>query len=217
MPPSHPLSCARCGTCCRAGGPALHLEDRRLVTDGVIHTRHLFTIRTGETARDPVGGGLVRAAGDIIKIKGCEGTWACRFLDAEGAACRIYTERPLECRSLECRDPSRLEGVYGAGRLSRLDLLTGVEGLWELIRDHDRRCDCDQARRLLAQRRADAGRELAEMVRYDEELRRLMVARGGLEVEMLDFLLGRPMSLVVRLMQREDGAAEPSPAPTRGE
>ena len=49
---------------------------------------------------------------------------------------------------------------------------------------------------------------MAEIVRYDDELRRLMVARGGLEADMLDFLLGRPMSLVVRLMRREGGAAE---------
>jgi hypothetical protein len=30
-----------------------------------------------------------------------------------------------------------------------------------------------------------------------------MVARGGLEADMLDFLLGRPMPLVVRLMRTE--------------
>ena len=155
MPSIVSPSCERCGACCREGGPALHLEDRRLVTDGVVHTRHLFTIRRGETARDPVRDGLVRAAGDIIKIKGCEGTWTCRFFDPEGNGCRIYAERPLECRLLDCRDPSRLAAVYGGERLSRADLLAGVEGLWELIRDHDRRCDCDRARQSA---RAGAGR-----------------------------------------------------------
>jgi hypothetical protein len=179
------------------------LEDRLLVTDGVIHTRHLFTIRPGETARDPLRGGLVRAAGDIIKIKGCEGAWTCRFFDAEAATCRIYADRPLECRALDCRDPSRLEALYGEGRLARADLLSGVDGLWDLVADHDRRCDCTHARRLLTQPGAGAERELAEMIRYDEELRRLMVGRGGLETDMLDFLLGRPMSLAVRLMRTE--------------
>jgi hypothetical protein len=41
------------------------------------------------------------------------------------------------------------------------------------------------------------------MVRYDSELRRLMVAKGGLEAEMLDFLLGRPVEHVLRLFERE--------------
>jgi len=29
-----PRSCLRCGTCCRKGGPAMHLRDRKLVEDG---------------------------------------------------------------------------------------------------------------------------------------------------------------------------------------
>jgi hypothetical protein len=104
---------------------------------------------------------------------------------------------------LDCRDPSRLEALYREGRLGRADVLSGVDGLWDLVGDHDRRCDCRHARRLLAQPGAGAERELAGMIRYDEELRRLMVGRGGLETDMLEFLLGRPMSLVVRLMQTE--------------
>jgi hypothetical protein len=50
--------------------------------------------------------------------------------------------------------------------------------------------------------RAEVERQMAEMVRYDAELRRLMVARGGLEAEVLDFLLGRPVELVLRLFKR---------------
>jgi hypothetical protein len=43
------------------------------------------------------------------------------------------------------------------------------------------------------------------MVRYDAEIRRLMVAQGGLEAEMLDFLLGRPVEYVLRLFERKAG------------
>jgi hypothetical protein len=49
---------------------------------------------------------------------------------------------------------------------------------------------------------AELERQIADMVRYDAELRRLMVARGGLEAEMLDFLLGRPVELVLRFLKR---------------
>jgi Fe-S-cluster containining protein len=201
-----PASCLRCGTCCRKGGPALHQEDRERVEQGVIHTRHLYTIRKGEQAKDPVHGGLIRVDGDIIKIKGRGGTWVCRFFDDRTGACQIYADRPLECRLLECWDTTRLAQSYRDGRLSRKDLLAGIKGLWELIEDHGRRCDYDGIRRLLERRsgrgRAGAERELAGTVRFDAELRRLMVAQGGLEAEMLDFLLGRPVELVLRLFER---------------
>ena len=199
-------TCSRCGTCCRKGGPALHQEDRERVEQGAIHTRHLYTIRKGEWATDPVQGGLIRVDGDIIKIKGRGESWACRFLDDRTGACRIYADRPLECRLLECRDTARLEQAYRRGRLSRRDLLADVKGLWELIEDHERRCDVDGIRRLLERKpgrgRAGVESELAGMVRYDAEIRRLMVAQGGLEAEMLDFLLGRPVEIVLRLIER---------------
>jgi len=170
---------------------------------GVIHTRHLYTIRKGEFARDPVRGDLIRVEGDIIKIKGGGDSWACRFLDEGANACRIYAHRPLECRHLECWDTSRLRQIYGLGRLSRKDLLAGVQGLWELIEDHARRCDYDRIRRPPEGRAGPSAAEVdrgpAEIARYDAELRRLMVAQGGLEPEMLDFLLGRPVGTVLRL------------------
>ena len=202
--PPHRSSCVRCGTCCREGGPALHVEDRELVEQGVIHTRHLYTIRKGEFARDSVRDELVRVDGDIIKIKGRDASsWACRFLDEDANACRIYAQRPMECRHLECWNTTRFEQVYRLGRLSRKDLLAGVQGLWELIEDHERRCDYDRIRRQPESRTgpgaAEVERDSAEVTRYDAELRRLMVAQGGLEPEMLDFLLGRPVGTVLRL------------------
>jgi Fe-S-cluster containining protein len=211
---AQPSSCSRCGTCCRKGGPALHQEDRERVEQGVIHTRHLYTLRKGEWATDPVQDGLIRVDGDIIKIKGHGSTWACRFFDDRTGACHIYADRPLECRLLECWDTVRLEQAYRRGRLSRRDLLADVKGLWELIEDHERRCDVDGVRRLLERRsgrgRAGVERELAGMVRYDAEIRRLMVAQGGLETEMLDFLLGRPVEYVLRLFERKaDGVDDP--------
>jgi hypothetical protein len=39
-------------------------------------------------------------------------------------------------------------------------------------------------------------------MRYDAEIRQLMISRGRLGPEMLDFLLGRPLQQVVRLLER---------------
>ena len=212
-PPMKPIHatqrCSKCGTCCRSGGPSLHVEDRYLVERGFIHTRHLYTIRRGEMARDPIRSGLVRVDGDIIKIKGRNGHWACLFWDPGSNRCRIYTHRPLECRELECWDTSRIEQMYDRGRLSRCDLLSGIKGLWELVVDHDRRCSFDRVQGLLRDTTGPdaekARRHLAEICAYDAEIRRLMVSRGRLEAAMLDFLLGRPVEQVLRAGRSDDG------------
>ena len=201
-PIHHAQHCLNCGTCCRNGGPSLHAEDRRLVEQGFIHTRHLYTIRRGELARDPIRGGLVRVESDIILIKGCGGRWTCRFLDPDTNRCRIYEHRPVECRELECWDTSRIEQMYDRGRLSRSDLLSGIQGLWELVVEHDRRCSHERIQRLLKDTTgpdpAKARLHLSEICAYDVEIRRLMVSRGRLEAAMLDFLLGRPVEQVMR-------------------
>jgi Fe-S-cluster containining protein len=203
--------CSHCGTCCRNGGPALHLKDRPLVEEGLIHTRHLYTIRKGEPARDPIRGGLVRVESEIIKIKGSGRSWACRFLDKDSNRCRIYEHRPLECRELECWDTARIEQVYDRGRLSRRDLLSGIQGLWGLIEDHERRCSCEHIEKWRQAMNGPHAREarsrLAEIRAYDAELRKLMVSRGRVEAGVLDFLLGRPVEQVLRLHARAESVA----------
>jgi Fe-S-cluster containining protein len=209
MTPTYPAQrCLHCGTCCRNGGPSLHQEDRILVEAGVIHTRHLYTIRKGEWARDPIRSELVRVGSDIIKIKGFGRSWACRFLDEDANRCRLYAHRPLECRELECWNPSRIEQVYARGRLSRRELLAGIPGLWELIEDHERRCSLDRIREWLSA--LDGGdaetarKRLAEIKAYDAELRKAMVARGRIEPDQLDFLLGRPVEQALRAHRRAE-------------
>jgi Fe-S-cluster containining protein len=218
--PSPPASCSRCGTCCRKGGPALHREDRHLVEQGLIHTRHLYTIRRGEWAHDPITGGLVQAAGDIIKIKGGSGTWACCFFDDGPHTCRIYEDRPLECRTLTCWNTAEIERIYAIGRLTRQDVISGIAGLWELVIEHQERCDVERVCRLRmpvdGPRVGRLGRELSEIIRYDAELRNLVVSRAGLEAGMTDFLFGRPLQQVLHAMERVEGpVAVPTGAPDR--
>ncbi len=194
--------CSRCGTCCQKGGPALHREDRHLVESGRIHTRDLYTIRRGEPVHDPIRGCLLPTRREIIKIKGQGGRWTCRCFDPAARTCRIYEERPLECRLLACWNTRPIERAYARGRLARRDLVGGVAGLWDVVAEHERRCDHYRLRRLLAPwPEASAVRrrgEAAEIVRYDSELRVRAVARIGIEEEMLDFLFGRPLCRTLR-------------------
>jgi hypothetical protein len=89
---------------------------------------------------DNVKGTLAPLSAEIIKIKGHAGKWTCLFYDQATRGCGIYDHRPLECRALNCRDTHRIEAVYETARLTRQDLLSGINGLWELIEDHEQRC-----------------------------------------------------------------------------
>ena len=192
-------SCRQCGTCCRKGGPALHRADRRLVEEGLIPAEALFTIRPDEPVQENVAGHLAYAEGDIIKIKGADGSWCCRFLDRRSNRCTIYDRRPLECRTLQCWDTRPIEALYDRDRLTRRDLLEKVAGLWELVEDHERRCAYlvlrDQAALLDASpcEQASAIAAITGMVKYDESLRRLLVENGHAPEGLVDFLLGRPL------------------------
>jgi len=190
--------CIRCGTCCEKGGPGFHQEDRELIDTGVIPSRCLFTIRQSELAYDNVRGCLMPVASDVIKIKDKADTWTCMFFDEPGKRCSIYDSRPRECRALKCWDTRELEEIYAGRRLTRKDLISEVEGLWDLIQGHQQRCDYAKIQNLIKNLAGDlknnARRELAEIIQYDIEIRELVVSKGGMDAEMLDFLFGRPLT-----------------------
>jgi Fe-S-cluster containining protein len=190
--------CIRCGTCCEKGGPCFHIEDRMLIEKGKIPSKYLYTIRKGELAHDNVKGCLKPVDSDIIKIKGRKDSWACIFFDEVKKGCTIYDDRPLECRALKCWDARELEQIYADTRLTRKDLVSEVKGLWDLIKEHQARCDYEKIRNLIKDlaggKSAGTRRELLEIINYDAEIRKLVVARGGLDPELLDFLFGRPLT-----------------------
>ena len=189
--------CQRCGTCCQKGGPALHKADKPLVDQGLLPASRLYTLRRGELAREPITDDLIELPTELIKLKGRNKTWACTFLESDGAQCHIYEHRPLECRSLKCWDTTEFEQIYNADRLTRRDLLENVSGLWDLVCDHEVRCAYALIRKLVNQL-ANNDREAAlqviiELVRYDMEIRTLVVEKGQLDPAMTDFLFGRPL------------------------
>jgi Fe-S-cluster containining protein len=194
--------CIRCGTCCEKGGPCFHIEDRMLIEKGKIPAKYLYTIRKGELAHDNVKGCLTPVDSDIIKIKGKKDSWTCIFLDEVYKGCTIYDDRPLECRALECWDTRELEQIYASTRLTRNNLVSGVKGLWDLIKEHQAFCDYKKIQPLIKDlaRSIDnpARRKLLEIIRYDTEIRKLVVAGGGLDPELLDFLFGRPLTKTLR-------------------
>jgi Fe-S-cluster containining protein len=189
--------CIRCGTCCEKGGPSFHQDDRELIDKGFIPSRHLFTIRKGEFAYDNVKGRLMPVDSDIVKIKGRDDTWTCIYFDEKKRICSIYDDRPRQCRALKCWDTRELEKMYANRRLTRDDLIKDIEGLWDLIQDHQKHCDYEKIKQLISDLDnpgiGGARKKLLEIIQYDAEIRKLVVEKGGLDPEMLEFVFGRSL------------------------
>jgi Fe-S-cluster containining protein len=207
-PPTAITHCRRCGTCCRQGGPALHLEDRELVESGKLPLQDLFTIRRGEPAYDNVTGVVAPAVTDIIKVNSASpGSDTCRFYESATKGCAIYGDRPAECRALQCWDTQRIEALYHCRRLERRHLLVKASGIWELVQEHQGRCDYELVAELAAgvkqnSSSADVSHDkLLELVRYDESLRQVTIERAGLNRELLPFLYGRPLSFTIQMFK----------------
>ena len=190
-------ACQCCGTCCTKGGPALHREDRSLVADGVILLKNLFTIRRGELAYDNIQRQLIHTTDEIIKLKGRNGSWACRLLDRQNNTCRIYSQRPVECRLLKCWDSGDIETMYATERLVRKDLVGNVAGLWDLIADHEERCSylklAEWVKQMQVERDRQSAARIVEAINYDIQIRKLLAEQQNLDPELLDFLFGRPL------------------------
>ena len=188
-------SCRRCGACCKKGGPSLHLEDRELIEKGIIPLRNLYTIREGERVHDNIKGGLIRAVTDIIKIKSHKGFSTCIFYNNKG--CAIHDNKPIECRTLKCWDTREIEEMYQENRLTRKDLLDGIDGLWACVSDHQTCCSYDRIHEMRPHSKAISGDhlfdELLSMIQNESRFRSMLMEKRGTDPEILDFLLGRPL------------------------
>ena len=197
--------CRQCGTCCRKGGPALHQEDAPLLKEGVIQLQDLCTFRAGELVRDTSNNSVVPLPEEIVKIAAPFGSrpddWTCRFL-TEDNRCFIHEKSPAECKALFCDDPKALLGMHGKERLDRksiLELLRAPQWLIEAVEAHEARCGyaslIELASRLEDQE--EARKALVEVVEYDRAFRDLVVEKGNVSKEMLNFLFGRPLMYTV--------------------
>ena len=215
QPASSRTQCQRCGTCCRKGGPALHIEDQHLVDSGKIPLKHLMTIRQGEPAYDNVADRIAPAVTDIIMIKAAKGTPSqCPFYNSDNKECGIYDHRPLECQALACWDPAELKSIYNTRRLTRRHLLAKVEGLWTLISDHQELCDyahiADLADKVRQQPEdPDRQSELLELIRYDQSIRDITVEQSKIDAGMLEFLFGRPLFFTIKMFELKLSKRDP--------
>jgi Fe-S-cluster containining protein len=211
-----PLSkCIRCGTCCKKGGPALHLQDQPLIKNGSIPLICLSTIRQGEPAYDNVKKRLSVSLEDVVKIKNRHGSASCIFYEEKTSCCRIYANRPVECSTLNCWDTQGLYTLYEQNRISRHDIIGDIPGLRDLVADHQDRCDYEEVLNFVNNLKSSGKNDRAQEERviytlqYDLEIRKLVIEKTDINPEMIYFLFGRPMVDVLDAlgmnMQRRNG------------
>ena len=198
-------ACRKCGSCCSKGGPTLRYEDEHLVKLGKIASKNLYTMRKGELAYDHRKKKLVPLQEDNIKIKVCGDSMECVLLDKENS-CTVYTMRPSECRSYKCWSLREVEMKYSQPPLTRKDLLGGVEGLWELIETHEERCSQVELAALVEALKGGDEKALAgieEIISFDKSIRATLTDKGSVDPEMLDFMLGRPVTKTIVMFGME--------------
>jgi len=204
-------SCIRCGECCLHSTPSLQSEDIPLVLKKRILKKDLYAIRRGEALWDNVREEVRPAANELIKVRDVDG--ACVFYDDTEKACRIYEHRPAQCVALECWDSSRFMEVYAGPKASREDFVEdGV--LWELIREHEKRCAYGKLGSLVQQiesRGEEAVEEIIEVLKFDYHLRPFVCKKLEIDPGEIEFLFGRPLvdtisQFGLRVIRQPDGS-----------
>jgi Fe-S-cluster containining protein len=188
-------SCVRCGECCAMGSPTLLSGDLGLFQREVLGWNDVYTLRAGEKATNREGE-VTALPEERLKVREVPGSRQCWFYLAANQTCRIYADRPEQCRRQNCwgepPPPTAPEEL-----LQRQHLFVSVPELWDLIREHQARCDCAEVARRLAEVGAGdeaAGDALFEALHFDHYLRRLLLDEWELTPEAAEFLLGRPLS-----------------------
>ncbi|MFV0421916.1 YkgJ family cysteine cluster protein [Oleidesulfovibrio sp.] len=196
-------SCDRCGTCCRKGGPALHLQDLSLIQSGALRYADLVTLRRGELAYDEARGEVIPLQQELIKLRGAlRGSWTCMFFMPAELGCRIYNSRLQECRALSCKDTSGILAMYEKDRLTRVDVLRDKPDLLALVAAHEESCPYDSLPELGPKMRGnkDAAEKMLEMVQLDLSFRQVVRERANIPEADMDFLFGRPLAETINRM-----------------
>jgi len=187
--------CVRCGECCEKGSPTLLGPDLELFQREVLNWNDVYTLRAGEKATTREGE-VVALAEERLKVREVPGSRQCWFYLAANQTCRIYADRPEQCRRQNCwGEPP--PPIAPEELLQRRHLCGGVAEVWELVREHQVRCDLGEVRRRLTDLGAGdeaAGDALFEALHFDHYLRQMLIDDWQVPPGATEFLLGRPLS-----------------------
>ncbi|MBU1741572.1 MAG: YkgJ family cysteine cluster protein, partial [Proteobacteria bacterium] len=188
--------CVRCGQCCRRAGPALFREDLGLIETGVFAASHLLTLRPGEPGWSPFEDRVVVLDHEVVTIK-TRPEQGCLFFEP-GHGCRIYEDRPQQCRQLECWNPNTRALSASDRHLDRRDFpLNDTERRFLNLQDKQAPFAALVAA-VEAHKQGDSTGvdQAVRLIEIDLGLRR-DAQQAGLDPAHFDFLLGRPLVMVL--------------------
>jgi len=195
--PKLKTECERCGTCCIKGGPALHLEDKRLLEQKCIDRECLITIRKGEPVFSLKENKIEWAGKEIVKLKGKHTEWTCLFYEQESSSCSIYLHRPLECILLRCWDTTEAEAIAGKKLLNRIDIISQNEPVMKYIQRHEKECSLEILHQLNTKSPKTIDKnilaELTGLVNKDLALRTEALNHLNFTLDLELFYFGRPV------------------------
>ncbi|MCX7823793.1 MAG: YkgJ family cysteine cluster protein [Syntrophobacterales bacterium] len=200
-------SCIQCGECCRKGSPVLRVEDLELLRTEKIPWSALYTIRSGEPVTSHDKGEVFFLVDERIKFREKEGSRECLFLDSTSSLCTIYEDRPLECRAQACWDQSGYLELENQPYLTRRDLFSHIEVLWDIIEAHRSRCGFERLYGLVkklkestAQREAEEiASKIIDLTSYESHFRSFMAEQLNIPFDILDLVFGRPLERLLEL------------------
>ncbi|RJR38660.1 MAG: YkgJ family cysteine cluster protein [Deltaproteobacteria bacterium] len=188
-------TCVRCGECCEISSPTLLAPDLALFQKEILTWNEVYTLRPGErvTSRE---GKPETLREERLKIREVPGSRQCWFYLAATNSCRIYDERPEQCRRQECwGDEDRV--LETSELLSRDAVLAGAPEIRDLIAAHRERCGLGRLAEALKGLEAEpdkAGEALFDALHFDHYLRQMLQDEWELSEAATEFLLGRPLT-----------------------
>ncbi len=212
--------CVRCGECCEKSSPTLLVADLPLFQQEVLSWTEVYTLPEGDIGLSRAGKPIT-LKGERLKIRELPGTRQCWFYVAATHSCRIYEQRPEQCRRQRCWEPPAEPAAEEF--LARRHLVGQVPEVWELIAAHQERCSrasVRQAVREVLDGDEAAANPLFEALHFDHYLRQMFQQDWGLSPAATEFLLGRKLtdfvaSLGLKALLTPEGVFKLEPRPPR--
>ncbi len=188
-------TCVRCGECCELSSPTLLYPDLALFQQEVLTWNEVYTLRPGEqvTSRE---GKATTLQEERLKVREVPGSRQCWFYLAATRSCRIYEQRPEQCRRQQCWG-EEAPAPAPEELLTREALLAGVPEVWDLVRAHQERCALSRVLKALQGLETDpdaAGDALFDALHFDHYLRRMLEKEWELSPGAVEFILGQPLT-----------------------
>jgi len=179
------------------GGPALHLEDKKILEQNFIFRESLITIRKGEPVFSLEENKPEITGKEIVKLKGKNTEWTCIFYEQETSSCSIYLHRPLECILLKCWDTAEIEALAGKKLLRRFDIISQNEPVMRYIEKHERECSLEILSRIDINKHKTIDKnilaKLTGLVNKDLAIRSEALLHINFTLDLELFYFGRPV------------------------